>query len=386
MSIQSEAERIKANVAATYAAAAELGAEMPDAQNSDNLSKTVAGAKAVLYAPQELTAEQQAQARNNIGAASADTVSRLSKEIADLEDKIPSEVGGLTAAQVNALDGMFKIASFTKDPTAEYTVFKAAFGIEDGGTDEPDEPEEPDTPTKTLTGISATYSGGEVAVGTALTDLIGIVVTATYSDGSTKTVTGYTLSGEIAEGDNIITVSYGGKTTTFTVTGIAENEEAVIYNVFDGEYENTGYSGTLQEQYGSNINVYKTKVDVTGADKVYWRIARTGNAIGAWYSNGNIGVYTNDDTCLGVINISDASVVTTEEQYGEIVPNVGYGVIETLSDGTEIRTKNVGSISLADYSDKSYILFACRPSSSGLALSWDGTAQSTSLLTLEGWV
>ena len=68
MSIQSEAERIKANVAATYAAAAGLGAEMPGAQNSDNLSKTVAGAKAVLYAPQELTAEQQAQARNNIGA------------------------------------------------------------------------------------------------------------------------------------------------------------------------------------------------------------------------------------------------------------------------------------------------------------------------------
>ena len=68
MSIQSEAERIKANVASTYAAAAGLGAEMPGAQNSDNLSKTVAGAKAVLYAPQELTAEQQAQARNNIGA------------------------------------------------------------------------------------------------------------------------------------------------------------------------------------------------------------------------------------------------------------------------------------------------------------------------------
>lgn len=85
MSIQSEAERIKANVASTYAAAAGLGAEMPGAQNSDNLSKTVAGAKAVLYAPQELTAEQQAQARNNIGAASADTVSQLSKEIADLK-------------------------------------------------------------------------------------------------------------------------------------------------------------------------------------------------------------------------------------------------------------------------------------------------------------
>jgi hypothetical protein len=36
-------------------------------------------------------------------------------------------------------------------------------------------------------------------------------------------VTGYTLSGTIAEGSNTITVSYEGKTTTFTVTGTAES-------------------------------------------------------------------------------------------------------------------------------------------------------------------
>lgn len=80
----------------------------------------------------------------------------------------------------------------------------------------------------TLSSISATYSGGDVTVGTAVTDLTGIVVTATYSDGSTQTVTDYTLSGEIAEGSNTITVSYGGKTTTFTVTGVAESEGTII--------------------------------------------------------------------------------------------------------------------------------------------------------------
>ena len=73
----------------------------------------------------------------------------------------------------------------------------------------------------TLQSISVTYAGGEVTVGTALTDLTGITVTAHYSDGSTDTITGYTLSGEIVEGKNTITVSYGGKTTTFTVTGVA---------------------------------------------------------------------------------------------------------------------------------------------------------------------
>ena len=116
-------------------------------------------------------------------------------------------VRGLTTEQVNALDGMFKVCAFTKDDiSAEYNAFCTAFGIE----------------AATITGISATYSGGNVAVGTAVTDLTGIVVTANYSDGSKRTVTGYTLSGTIAEGSNTITVTYEGMTTTFTVTGVAE--------------------------------------------------------------------------------------------------------------------------------------------------------------------
>lgn len=89
--------------------------------------------------------------------------------------------------------------------------------------DEPIIPDEPEVPEVTLSSISATYTGGEVTVGTALTDLTRITVKATYSDGSTKNVTGYTLSGTIAEGDNTITVSYNGKTTTFTVVGVSES-------------------------------------------------------------------------------------------------------------------------------------------------------------------
>lgn len=80
----------------------------------------------------------------------------------------------------------------------------------------------PSTEDVTLQSISATYNGGNVTVGTALTSLTGIVVTGTYSNGTTSTISGYTLSGEIIEGENIITVSYNGLTTTFTVTGVAE--------------------------------------------------------------------------------------------------------------------------------------------------------------------
>lgn len=94
-------------------------------------------------------------------------------------------------------------------------------GGDTGGGEE--DPDEPVPPTVTLSSISVTYSGGDVAVGTAVSDLTGIVVTAHYSDGSSETVTGYTLSGTIAEGSNTVTVSYGGKSATFTVTGVAES-------------------------------------------------------------------------------------------------------------------------------------------------------------------
>ena len=128
---------------------------------------------------------------------------------------------GLTAAQISALDGMFKIASFTADPTAAYNAFKSAFGI---GGNTPDIPDEPDVPAKTLEAIGATYSGGDVPVGTAITDLIGITVTAYYSDGSTSNVTDYTMNGGIYyEGGNVITVFYNGFSTQFVVFGVAES-------------------------------------------------------------------------------------------------------------------------------------------------------------------
>lgn len=44
-----------------------------------------------------------------------------------------------------------------------------------------------------------------------------LVVTANYDDESSRTVTNYTLSGTLAVGTSTITVSYGGKTTTFNV-------------------------------------------------------------------------------------------------------------------------------------------------------------------------
>lgn len=92
----------------------------------------------------------------------------------------------------------------------------------------------------TLTGLTATYTGGAVAAGTTL-DQLTEVVKATYSDGTTSAPltkgTDYTLSGVLTPGQtNTVTVTgagtYAGFTTTFSVTveGAATTTHSITYD------------------------------------------------------------------------------------------------------------------------------------------------------------
>lgn len=85
----------------------------------------------------------------------------------------------------------------------------------------------------TLSSISAAYTQSGTVYDTDTLDSLktDLVVTATWSDSSTSTVasTDYTLSGTLTEGTSTITVSYGGKTTTFNVTV----SEVVIPPLYD---------------------------------------------------------------------------------------------------------------------------------------------------------
>ena len=128
---------------------------------------------------------------------------------------------------------------------------------------------ETEEPEVTLTSISATYTGGEVVEGTALSALTGITVIATYSDGTTAPVTDYTLSGTIVEGDNTITVSYGGETTTFTVTGTAStptpsytNQIPLSVNADDTPY--VGVNGEDGYKTGYRVNSSGTEAVQSG--------------------------------------------------------------------------------------------------------------------------
>jgi hypothetical protein len=145
-----------------------------------------------------------------------DLIAQIKTALADKAAK----AGGLDSTASALLIAILRNAVYSTDQSANITALEEALasgGSSGGGNEEPDNPE------ATLSSISAVYSGGSVTAGTAVSALSGIVVTAHYSDGTSATVTGYTLSGTIAEGSNTITVSYGGKTTTFTVTGVAES-------------------------------------------------------------------------------------------------------------------------------------------------------------------
>ena len=57
--------------------------------------------------------------------------------------EVQGGTGGLTKSQISALDGMFRIASFTKDPTDAYNAFKVAFGLGGSGGSDDTETEQP---------------------------------------------------------------------------------------------------------------------------------------------------------------------------------------------------------------------------------------------------
>lgn len=74
---------------------------------------------------------------------------------------------------------------------------------------------------KALTSISAVFTqGANVIYDSDTLDSLKqyLVVTAHYDDGSSATITNYTLSGTLVTGTSTITVNYEDKTTTFTVT------------------------------------------------------------------------------------------------------------------------------------------------------------------------
>lgn len=68
--------------------------------------------------------------------------------------------------------------------------------------------------------ISCTYTQSGTVYNTDALETLkdDLVVTVNYDDNTSETITDYALSGKLSSGTSIVTVTYGGKTTTFNVT------------------------------------------------------------------------------------------------------------------------------------------------------------------------
>lgn len=141
-------------------------------------------------------------------------------QINDLQDQIDSLDGGGDGLTDDIKQALLQIAQ------------KVAY-IDDQGQDYYDDLYAALYPPANLVSIAAVYTqSGTVYDTDSLDDLkTDLVVTATWSDSTTSTVASadYTLSGTLTVGTSTITVSYGGKTTSFNVT-VTEYVAQPLYN------------------------------------------------------------------------------------------------------------------------------------------------------------
>ena len=167
----------------------------------------------------------------------------------------------------------------------------------------------------TLTSISAVYTQSGTVYDTDSLDSLktDLVVTAHWSDNTTSTVasTDYTLSGTLTAGTSTITVSYGGKTTTFTVTVTSLNTTISMTFGLSRTIIDTSTGNATSNASWNATDFY----DISGAAKI--KFTNTYGAViafrGAFYKSdqsyiSGIGpVTTNSDTTTTLANIPSSA-------------------------------------------------------------------------------
>ena len=161
----------------------------------------------------------------------------------------------------------------------------------------------------TVVGISAVLNAGSHVfnVGDPVDSVKPyLTVTATYSDSTTVTVPSgsYTLSGSLSEaGENIITVSYEGQTTTVTVTAISSTVVSIsaVYT----------QSGTVYDTDTLDYLKSDLVVTATWSDASTSTIASTDYTLSGVLAVGTSTVTVTYDTFTATFNVNVTSGETT---------------------------------------------------------------------------
>lgn len=170
--------------------------------------------------------------------------------------------------------------------------------------------------------ISAVYTpSGTVTTTTPLNDLkTDLVVTATLKDSTTEIVpsTDYTLSGTLEVGTSTITVSYAGKTTTFTAT------------VVQGATASWDFTQSLVD----SVNGYTAAI--TAPATGYGTIAQTTN--GLEYTVGSTNGMQGNVKCASIVLTPGDAAVFEIETSASFSGNAGNkGSIYGLANGAILQ-------------------------------------------------
>lgn len=182
----------------------------------------------------------------------------------------------------------------------------------------------------TLSGLSATYTGGTVAAGTTLAQLTE-VVKATYSDGTTSAAltkgTDYTLSGTLTAGQaNTVTVTgagtYAGFTTSFSVT--VEGAAAVTSSSATGSNSTGSWQRELTVAQETALTGDINKITIVMNDDLIssannnnlYNCNLTKNASGNW--EGSVRVVNNRNNASGWKNFVDGTYATVTISGGKV--------------------------------------------------------------------
>lgn len=169
-------------------------------------------------------------------------------------------------------------------------------------------------PPATLISISAVYtqSGTVYDIDTLDSLKSDLVVTGYYSDASTRAITGYTLSGTLAEGTSTITVTYEEKTTTFTVV-VSESVNVPVYYKgvsILGNAPGTSDGSVKTTSNAVNFDSFISAVFEAGAEQ--YKVVDRGshNRFRFYGLIDDVNVETNDFAGKTVYRIADTSTVS----------------------------------------------------------------------------
>lgn len=243
--------------------------------------------------------------------------------------------------------------------------------VDANGADYYEALEEALTNPRDLVSISASFEqGGAIIYETDPLDSLkqNLTVTATYDDGTSATVSDYTLSGSLAAGTSTITVTYHGKTDTFSVTVTAwtikwsYEDGDYPYNVDSENWKKITANNTVSFASGVGIRLNGTTGTFQTAPKDYEnaenstleaviRLGAISNKGGAWIRGGDssVGVQAivGRDGGVSMDNaatfISGVTLVTGKDYTVRVVFD-NDGDCKTYLDGILISTVSASDI------------------------------------------